>query len=52
MASRPPRRARIAFAVLAATALAFAFLWFEDRDYARDLLRALFGLSGGTTAGG
>jgi hypothetical protein len=47
-----PRSASIALAALAAAALALAFLWFEDREYARDLLRALFGLSGGTTAGG
>jgi ABC-type Na+ efflux pump permease subunit len=47
-----PRSALIALAALAAAALAFAFLWIGDREYARDLLRALFGLSGGTTAGG
>jgi len=47
-----PRSAFLALATLAAAALALAIVWFEDRDYARDLLRALFGLSGGTTAGG
>jgi len=46
------RSALIAVVALAAAVLAFAFLWFEEREYARDLLRALFGLSGGTTAGG
>jgi len=45
-------RSRDALIVAALAAAALASLWIGDRDYARDLLRALFGLSGGTTAGG
>jgi len=51
MAYRPPSASTV-LAALAAAALLFAWFWVEERDYARDLLRALFGLSGGTTAGG
>jgi hypothetical protein len=47
-----PFRSRDVLIVAALAAAAIAWLWFGDRDYARELLRAIFGLSGGTTAGG
>jgi len=47
-----PFRSRDALIVAALAAVALFYLWLEERDYAIDLLKALFGLSGGTTAGG
>jgi hypothetical protein len=46
------RSALLALAAMAAAVLVFVYLWVAERDFGRDLLRALFGLSGGTTAGG
>jgi hypothetical protein len=45
-------RSALIAAALAAIFLALLYLWLEEREYAVDLLKALFGLSGGTTAGG
>jgi hypothetical protein len=39
-------------AALVATAVALFYLFSEERDFAADLAKALFGLSGGNTAGG
>ncbi|BDV38935.1 hypothetical protein [Methylocystis bryophila] len=47
-----PFRTRDALIVAALAAAALLYLWLEERDFAVDLLKALFGLSGGTTAGG
>jgi len=47
-----PFRSRDVLIVTALAVAALLYLWLEERDYAVDLLKALFGLSGGTTAGG
>ncbi len=49
----PPRRnAVVLAAVLIAALLTVFYALSRDKELARDLLKALFGLSGGTTAGG
>jgi hypothetical protein len=48
----PSRNAIVAIAALAAVSLALLYLSVAERDYAVDVLKTLFGLSGGTTAGG
>jgi len=45
-------RSALIVAALAAASLVLLYLWLEEREYAVDLLKALFGLSGGATAGG
>ena len=47
-----PFRAHEAVIIVGLGAAALLYVWFAERDFALDLLRALFGLSGGTTAGG
>jgi hypothetical protein len=50
---KPPRRNALVLAVALIAALLTAFYALSrDKELAGDLLKALFGLSGGTTAGG
>jgi hypothetical protein len=53
--TKPARRGGnfllLTVAVLGALATAF-FAFSQDREFAADVLRALFGLAGGSTAGG
>jgi hypothetical protein len=53
-AAKPTRRRNFSLAAgVALGAAAAAFLVFsQDREFAVDLMRALFGLAGGATAGG
>ena len=47
-----PFRWREAVIIVGLGVAALLYVWFAERDFALDLFRALFGLSGGTTAGG
>jgi len=49
--SRERLVAAVAAAALAAL-LGLSYVFSQDRDFAADLFKALFGLSGGATAGG
>ncbi|MGA8171962.1 MAG: hypothetical protein WB816_14170 [Methylocystis sp.] len=50
---KPPRRnALVLAAALIAALLTAVYALSRDKELAGDLMKALFGLSGGTTAGG